>query len=453
MGTKKRYVLTYPHLVPVIDFLFLLFFFFFNPYPFTIPSTCILPIWLNEWIVEQLLFWGSAIVIINDSSNNASRKAAKKSYKARKKQSDRNQLLAKTVNPADKSVSINWREVKYEELDLYPAIPLNKDGKPTRPPTTDEMRSALDEVDSFHLFQTGRNVVVDPNDKESVIAYIKFTKYEDLSAKDKTDLNFLSTFLHRSKEFISPVAVTTRSWGGLMWAIGWRKSSDKDQIIGKYIKQFDIDKMIEFDKLFTESDRVGDIIAKHFKSLANTPFKDNQELMERYNIPSFASLDFEQDKSENDCSPHLVFTTNGFYNAPHIDEEDVSQFAFAMFLPTFTSDGTLASASAGYDLTSGPFVFPDHKFGINFDHQHGVVKMIWQANRYKHCTMPSTTSSRFTRLAMSCQINLRLVNACDRVQKGLYDEPQYYYGDHFYYLFRTAVFASFMVVTFFITLF
>ncbi|PLW13577.1 hypothetical protein PCANC_19214 [Puccinia coronata f. sp. avenae] len=268
----------------------------------------------------------------------------------------------KTLNPTDKSILINWREVNYKELDLYPAIPLNKDQRPTRPPTTNEISLALDKVQSFHLFKTGRNVVVDPNDKESVIAFIEFTKYEDLSAKDKADLNFLSTFLRQSKEFISPVAVTTRSWGGLMWAIGWRKSSDKDQIICKYIKQFDIKKMIEFDMLFTESDRVGDIIAEHFKSLANTPFKDNQEMMEKYNIPSFASLNFEQDKSENDCSPHLVFTTNGFYNAPHVDEKDVSQFAFSMFLPTFTSDGTLASNASGYDLTEGPFVFPDHNF-------------------------------------------------------------------------------------------
>ena len=165
-----------------------------------------------------------------------------------------------------------------------------------------------------------------------------------------------------------------------MWAIGWRKSSDKDQIVGKYIKAFHVKFMQEFDALFKKSARIGNIIGHYFKSMANTPFEANQELMKKHNVPSFASLDFEQDKSDSDCSPHLVFTTNGFFNPPHIDDKDVSQFAFAMFLPTFTSDGTLASQSSGYKISSGPFVFPDYKFGIDFGHQHGIVKMIWQAN-------------------------------------------------------------------------
>ncbi|PLW21526.1 hypothetical protein PCASD_22216 [Puccinia coronata f. sp. avenae] len=314
---------------------------------------------------------GPFITIIDDSNNNASRKAAKKLYKANKKQKDRQELLVKRVNPTDKTQFINWRQVTHKENNIYPTIPIVKK-KPTCPPTNNEIQSAYKNIESFHLFKTGQNIVPDPLDKESVIAYIEFMKFKDLSEKDKDDLNFLSTFLHRSKKFISPVARNTRSWGGLMYAIGWRKSSDKNQIVGKYIKKFRPEEAIFFHEIFTQSDWLGDIIAHHFNSLANTAFQENQDLMKKRNIPSFASLKFQQDKSEKDCSPHLVFTTNGFYNPPHVDEEDISQFAFAMFLPTFSADGTLASSSSGYDLSSGPFVFPDHKFGINFDHQHGI---------------------------------------------------------------------------------
>jgi hypothetical protein len=46
------------------------------------------------------------------------------------------------------------------------------------------------------------------------------------------------------------------------------------------------------------------------------------------------------------------------------------------------TDGHLAPPESGYDITGGKFVFPDHAIGINFDHQHGIVKMIWQANKY-----------------------------------------------------------------------
>ncbi|KAA1110428.1 hypothetical protein PGT21_021360 [Puccinia graminis f. sp. tritici] len=167
----------------------------------------------------------------NKRHNNASRKAAKKRCKAKKKQETREQLLKRTLNPSDTTHFVNWRRVKYEELDLYPTIPVDRHKKPTRPPTPEEIKSAYDQVETFHLFKTGRNIVQDPLDKESVIAFIDFIKFEDMSEQDKADLNLFTTFLHRSKKFISPVAVNSRSWGGLMWVIGWRKSSDGDQII------------------------------------------------------------------------------------------------------------------------------------------------------------------------------------------------------------------------------
>jgi hypothetical protein len=287
---------------------------------------------------------------------------------------------------------------------------------------------------------------------ESVIAFIDFIKFEDMSEQDKTDLNYLTTFLHRSKKFISPVAVDSRSWGGFMWVIGWRKSSCGGQIVGKYIKKFKVEDMDEFHKHFTQSHKIADIVGRHFKDMANTPFEENQDLMKKKNIPSFASLEFHEEQTDSDFSPHLVFTTDHFYNPPHLDKEDISQFAFVMFIPTVSSDGSLALDPSTYDISSVPFVFPDHKFGINFEHQHGIVKMIWQANQYKHCTMPSTKSSSFTRLGMSAQINSRLANACDRYKAGFYNKPGNYFGGHFYYLFRTAAWAS-LLLSFFIFLF
>ncbi|KAA1098111.1 hypothetical protein PGT21_028630 [Puccinia graminis f. sp. tritici] len=179
----------------------------------------------------------------NSSHNNASRKASKKRCKAKKQQETREQLLKRTLNPSDTTHFVNWRRVKYEELDLYPTIPVDRHKKPTRPPTPEEIKSAYDQVETFHLFKTGRNIVQDPLDKESIIAFIDFIKFEDMSEQDKADLNLFTTFLHRSKKFISPVAVDSRSWGGLMWVIGWRKSSDGDQIVGRYIKKFETEDM------------------------------------------------------------------------------------------------------------------------------------------------------------------------------------------------------------------
>jgi len=171
--------------------------------------------------------------------------------------------------------------------------------------------------------------------------------------------------------------------------------------------------------------------------MASVPFKNNQTLMSKYNLPSFDSLCFGEKPSPTTCSPHLTFTTDGFFNPPHVDTSDVSDFAFVLFLPTYSSTGSLAPPDSGYDIRGGPFVFPDYMTGINFDHQHGIVKMIWQANKYKHCTLPSSYSSSFTRLGLSLQINFSLSNACRKYQEGDYKDPGNYFGDHFCYMFRS----------------
>jgi hypothetical protein len=221
-----------------------------------------------------------------------------------------------------------------------------------------------------------------------------------------------------------------------MWAIGWRKSSDTNQIVGRYIKAFNESHMFAYDFHYKKSARIGKIIGTLFKNMAHIPFQKNQDLMKEFDLPDFASLSFNEPPADCTCSPHITFTTNQFFNPPHKDKEDISEYAFALFLPSSAKDGTLVNSSLGYDVSSGQFVFPDHRFGIDFDHQHGVVKMIWQANKYTHCTMPSCSSSQFYRLGLSVQINYSLALTCDKYMKGYYRDLANYFADHLYYLNR-----------------
>lgn len=352
-----------------------------------------------------------------------------------------------------KKTSIRWQRVKYQPLNLYPTVPLDETLKPTRHPTPEEITGACQTVDStFFLLHSGRCVITDPKDRKSIIAVIEFTPWEQLTEKDKDDLNFLSTFLHGSKEFVNPVASSRRSWGGKMWAIGWRKAQEFLQIVGRYIKKFEADQRKKYDKHFQQSGRAGEVIGHYFEEMASVPFKRNQSLMKKFNIPSFASLCHGEKPSPTTCSPHITFTTNGFFNPPHVDNADISDYAFVLFLPTFSDTGALAPPDSGYDVRAGPFVFPDHQIGIDFDNQHGIVKMIWQANKYKHCTLPPSPSSKFSRLGMSLQINFSLANACHKHQRGHYQNPLNYFGDHFYYMFRSlgkgALLASILFFNF-----
>jgi hypothetical protein len=236
-----------------------------------------------------------------------------------------------------------------------------------------------------------------------------------------------------------------------MWTIGWRKSYDAYQIAGQYIKAFDETEMKAYNYHYIKSSQVGNIIGNLFKDLAHTPFQQSQDLMKKYNIPSFPNLSYSELPEDSTCTPHITFTTNEFFNPPHTDTEDISPFAFVLFLPTSTSDYTLVDSSQ-YDITSGPFIFPDHRIGINFDHQHGIVKMIWQANKYTHCTMPHSHSSSFTRLGLSIQINNSLAVTCSKYLKGLYIDAAHYFPDHFFYMFcsmgRSTVTASSLTMLF-----
>ena len=234
-----------------------------------------------------------------------------------------------------------------------------------------------------------------------------------------------------------------------MLAIGWQKSQDFMQIIGRYIKKFTPGKRERFNAHFLQSPCVSHIIGSYFQEMANVPFSANQSIMQALEIPSFDSLCYGDKPSETFCSPHLTFTTDGFFNHPHIDKKDISPFAFVLFLPTYSSDGRLAPPESGYDITGGKFCFADYATGINFDYQHGVVKIIWQANKYKHCTLPHSPSSTFTHLGMSLQINFSLANAWCKYQLGHYDDPLHYFGDHLHYMFCCIANGSLITVLFF----
>ncbi|PLW20002.1 hypothetical protein PCANC_10208, partial [Puccinia coronata f. sp. avenae] len=166
--------------------------------------------------------------------HNKSRKEAKKRSRAKRDKQELLQLNANSIGST--SSSIVWDRVKYSPHNLYPGIPWEND-RPVRGPTAAELQSAYKEVSSFRLLESGLHVIRDPvpdpvdKKKKSIIAIIEFTRFEDLTDAQKDDLNFISTFLHQSKRFINPVSSASRAWGGLMYAIGWRKSCDKDQIM------------------------------------------------------------------------------------------------------------------------------------------------------------------------------------------------------------------------------
>jgi hypothetical protein len=134
--------------------------------------------------------------------------------------------------------------------------------------------------------------------------------------------------------------------------------------------------------------RASSILGMMFNKMASIPFNKNHDLMEQHEILSFANLNFDDPIAKDDCSPHLTFTSNGFFNKPHEDNCDISDYAFTLFLPHNKVDGTLANPNSGYDVSGGPFVFPGYRFGIDFSKHKGIVKLLWTSKTVQHCTLP-----------------------------------------------------------------
>ncbi|EFP77747.2 uncharacterized protein PGTG_03703 [Puccinia graminis f. sp. tritici CRL 75-36-700-3] len=203
-------------------------------------------------------------------------------------------------------------------------------------------------VDKFHPFHHGKVILRDKSNHGEVVAVIQFTPINELSAIEREEINFVTTFLHQSKKFVNPTG-PSHTWGGRMWGIGWRKCMKALKLFGRYIKL-----------------RVARQSHTEYFALSN------QDLMETNGIPSFASAEFNDSLSKLDCAPHITFTSNGFFNAPHFDKGDTSEYAFALFVPTNSSDGTLADPSSGYNVSGGRFVFPNYRFYIDFK-QKGIA--------------------------------------------------------------------------------
>ncbi|PLW29358.1 hypothetical protein PCANC_21066 [Puccinia coronata f. sp. avenae] len=149
------------------------------------------------------------------------------------------------------------------------------------------------------------------------------------------------------------------------------------ELIGRYRNQQAILEAPDFYNMAMQcSSAASDILGQMFRKLANVAFEDNQEQMTHNHIPALATLDFSTPLQELDCAPNLTFTEDGFLNHPHCDTEDISEFAFGLFIPISKETGQLVDLMDDYHFAGGSFVFPDFKFGLDFSRHKGISLQI-----------------------------------------------------------------------------
>ncbi|KNZ45794.1 hypothetical protein VP01_77g8 [Puccinia sorghi] len=295
-----------------------------------------------------------------------------------------------------------WSIRKYAKFELFPHTIKNSKHKPTQA----QVARAYPIAKGFKYFEHGKFVILDGDKKDKIIAIIQFTPLENLTPKQAADLNIVTMFVHKCKKFVNSISSGSCCWGGKMCAFGWQKFMDAYKLAGIYLNEANIQAhKEEYKALMNSFSQPSGILGKMFQDMANVSFEQSCELMKTNSIPAFKYLHHQETLGQYDCSPHLKFTTNGFYNSPHCNNKDIQDFDFVVSLPTNISDSTLIKTSDRYTINCGGFVFPDYGFGIDFSEQIGIIQMVWAAKNVRHCTLPALESPSHTCMGMSLQIN------------------------------------------------
>ncbi|KAA1100584.1 hypothetical protein PGTUg99_025303 [Puccinia graminis f. sp. tritici] len=320
--------------------------------------------------------------------------------------------------------NITWSSRRYTKLELFPYM---LGSNPDRPPTSGEFDECRKLINGFKLFNYGKVVIHDKKDRAKIIAVMEFTPFEELTPSDFANINYVTQFLHSAKQFVNAVGSESRSWGGKMFAIGWRKAMVGFQLIGLYRNKAAVNRSPQaYNSLMKRSERASSILGKLFRRLANVAFADNQEIMNANSIPSIGQPDFGIPLGQDDCAPNLTFTTDGFFNPPHCDTEDLSEFAFGLFTPVNKSDWSLPDTVSASPTPGRAFVFPDYRCGIDLSKNNGVVKLVWRAKEVRHCTLYSPNPSPYNDLGMSLQINKKTAKTSHNITSGaIFNRPAY----------------------------
>ncbi|CAH7666344.1 hypothetical protein PPACK8108_LOCUS695 [Phakopsora pachyrhizi] len=199
--------------------------------------------------------------------------------------------------------------------------------------------------------------------------------FAQMTLEERKDWNELSMGLFWEKKFTNP-AMTKGESSGIYGT-------------GKKIKSYE-----------AEWNRRGPLLEKMNTVLAGS-FK--HEFNEK-GLPAFSATLMNNNPPEA-FSSTLTFTTSGFENTPHIDN-DSSYIAAGWWMQV--------------NEKTGEFYFPQENARFDFSKVNGICQIIWMANKVYHSTLPSKDTKKDTQLGMSCQVAKKLSKSFEKYRCGLH---------------------------------
>ncbi|KAI7955656.1 hypothetical protein MJO29_007055 [Puccinia striiformis f. sp. tritici] len=192
---------------------------------------------------------------------------------------------------------------------------------------------------------TSNVMFFDAHNNNGLIGFFEFIPFSAMSTKDRDNVNFLASFFHSHKPFVNPVSnFNGPCLGGKMNMLGWRKCMKPDKRVGLYLAQPKITKKLsQFTEFVSQGHQAGEIIGSSFEKMANNAFQKNHKLMKKLGMPSFCNTKLNEEGSKFAASSSVAYTYDGFFNTPHEDKRDVSDFAYVQWIPTRSSTGEVAT--------------------------------------------------------------------------------------------------------------
>ncbi|KAI8461147.1 hypothetical protein BY996DRAFT_4569577, partial [Phakopsora pachyrhizi] len=240
----------------------------------------------------------------------------------------------------------------------------------------------------------------------------KFLPFDQMEINEKLEWQNLVSFLLHRTNFLKPVSNNSSKKGGIMYADGWRKYSQKE-IFGRYINssglsRFMKEKGFDVNQEETQYKKIGSLLASNFRNIARGAFDINHNQMVEEKLPSFTSLNYcpEKGYQHEDFSTAITFTFDGFFNTSHCDR-DGSEWTLIGFIPILAESGFLAGEE--FDVEGGQFILRDHRIAVDFSKISGITLLVLDTAQIKHQTVESVSlSGKYTRFAFSCQVSKSL---------------------------------------------
>ncbi|PLW34544.1 hypothetical protein PCASD_12942, partial [Puccinia coronata f. sp. avenae] len=296
--------------------------------------------------------------------------------------------------------SVNAETINGERTHFY-YVPLSRQQDPHPMEPITEQKT----LQMYHRLSFGTCIIA-PLDKPS-FCKVRWIPFNQMSPSELNGWEKLVFHLLERCNHISPVKGNGAQTGGMMWADGWRKSSDPDQSVGRFCCVEKMKKAMERARYNPVSEAAGiqeasDFISLQLQQFAPGVFESCRQLLIDGNYPSMAQMEWPAPYTPNDFASFLTFTMFNFFNQPHQDS-DVNNWTLVIWIPIFNprtrTEDDLILADEGFDMEGGQFTFRDFQVYLDLTEVLGVTMCVFKSNSIRHQTLPGhSRSGKYTRI-------------------------------------------------------